>query len=160
MARTDSEIRVSTSVLDRLLDFEPKESGEGPRSRTTSVRDLKLSVLRDLEWILNTRQGFDIPEGLTETKRSVVAFGLPDFTAISIANANELGALTKNIKDAISFFEPRLLDLNIVFEPITNTERQIRFRVEARLDAEPHPEPITFDTVLNSGSGSFTVLEA
>jgi type VI secretion system protein ImpF len=160
MARTDNEIRVSTSVLDRLIDLEPRESREGPRSRTTSVSELKLSVLRDIEWLLNTRHGFDIPDGLEETNKSVVAFGLPDFTALSIANHNELAALTKDIKDAITFFEPRLLDLKIVFEPITNTERQIKFRIEARLDAEPHPEPITFDTVLNSGTGSFSVLES
>jgi len=159
MARIDGELRVTTSVLDRLLDFDPKQSKDGPRSRTTSIRELKQSVMRDLEWLLNTRHGIKVPEGLEETKRSVVFYGLPDFTGLSIANNAELKQLTKHIEDAINFFEPRFLDLKIIFEPITPLERQIRFRVEARLDAEPTPEPITFDTVMNSGTGNFSVIE-
>jgi hypothetical protein len=43
MARTDNEIRITPSVLDRLLDFEPTESKEAPKSRSKSLRELKLS---------------------------------------------------------------------------------------------------------------------
>lgn len=160
MAKSNNEIRVSLSVLDRLVDYEPGESREARRSHTASIKELKRAVLRDIEWLLNTRHGYEVPDDLEETKRSVVCYGLPDFTAISIANSNELSRLSDDIKDTITFFEPRFLDLAIIFEPISNTDRQIRFRIEARLDTEPSPEPILFDTVLNSGTGGFSVTES
>lgn len=159
MAQSTNEIRVTMSVLDRLVDYEPGESREAQRSHTASIKELKRAVLRDIEWLLNTRHGYEVPSDLEETKRSVVCYGLPDFTAISIANSNELSKLADDVKDTISFFEPRFLDLSIIFEPISNTDRQIRFRIEAQLDTEPSPEPILFDTVLNSGTGGFCVTE-
>ena len=160
MAKANNEIRVSRSVLDRLIDEEPGESRESRRSHTTSIKELKRSVLRDIEWLLNTRHGYKVPDDLEETKRSVICYGLPDFTALSIANSNELSRLADDVKDTITFFEPRFLDLSIIFEPISNTDRQIRFRIEAHLDTEPSPEPILFDTVLNSGTGGFSVSES
>jgi hypothetical protein len=40
MSRIDNEIRITPSVLDRLLDFEPDVSREAPKSRSKSLRDL------------------------------------------------------------------------------------------------------------------------
>jgi type VI secretion system protein ImpF len=149
--------RVKASILDRLLDFDPGESREPATARSIAARDLKKSVMRDLEWLLNTRLGFDIPESLEEVRKSVAYYGLPDFTALSIANFVELSRLKSDIEHAIKFFEPRLLDVQLIFEPITSTEKQIKFRVEARIDADPLPEEVAFDTVLNSGNGSFVI---
>src|SRR6266542_5705646 len=87
MARTDNEVRVTTSVLDRLLDYEPEITREPIASHSKSLRQLKQSVKRDLEWLLNTRQvAGGLPPGLKEINRSVAAYGLPDFTVISIRN--------------------------------------------------------------------------
>ena len=49
MARTDSNIRITPSVLDRLIDYDPRESRESPKSRSASLMELKASVRRDLE---------------------------------------------------------------------------------------------------------------
>ena len=55
MSRFDREVRVTPSVLDRLIDLEPRQSQEPPIVLSTSVADLKQAVRRDLEWLLNTR---------------------------------------------------------------------------------------------------------
>lgn len=52
----DNEIRITPSIVDRLLDFEPTNPNEAPKSRSQGMRELKQSVRRDLEWLLNTRQ--------------------------------------------------------------------------------------------------------
>ena len=156
MAREASS-RVRASIVDRLLDFAPDESREPLSARSIAARDLKNSVLRDLEWLLNTRQGFEVPESLEEVRRSVAYYGLPDFTALSVVSHVEVSRLKADLEHAIRFFEPRLLDVKLIFEPITNTEKQIKFRVEARIDADPLPEEVVFDTVLNSGNGRFVV---
>jgi type VI secretion system protein ImpF len=159
MPRANDNIRVTPSVLDRLIDYEPRESREPAKSHSLSIKELKQSVLRDLEWLLNTRHGFEVPESLEEATRSVVAYGLPDFTGISVQSQSELNRVARDIENAIRFFEPRFLELHIIFEPFSPLDRRIRFRIDARLDVEPTPEPITFDTVLSSGSGKFTVLQ-
>lgn len=160
MARTDHETRVTPSVLDRLLDFEPKSSTESPKSRSRSLAELKQSVRRDLEWLLNTRQYLgEIAENLEEVNKSVAVYGLPDFTGISAKSNTELKRLTRSLENALKIFEPRFLDVKVMLEPISNIERLLKFRIEAQLNIEPSPEPIAFDTVLQLGSGDFQVKE-
>ncbi|MDQ6787621.1 MAG: type VI secretion system baseplate subunit TssE [Acidobacteriota bacterium] len=160
MARTEKEIRVTPSVLDRLIDFDPKSSQEAPKSHSNSLRELKQSVRRDLEWLLNTRCYLDdIDENLEEVRKSVIVFGLPDFTGISAKSYAEQKSLTQALETAIKNFEPRFLDLKVFLEPISNVDRLMKFRIEASLDIEPAPEPIVFDTVLQLGSGEFEIQE-
>ena len=55
------------------IDIEPENRMENPLSRAQSVRLLKNSVRRDLEWLLNTRRIADPPdEGMKEVNRSDV----------------------------------------------------------------------------------------
>lgn len=160
MARTDNEIRITPSILDRLLDFDPELSSEAPKSRSKSLRELKISVRRDLEWLLNTRRFIEhIPENLEETHKSVAVYGLPDFTAASAKNPVEQKRLVKQIETAIKTFEPRFLDLKVTLEPSGTIERLLKFRIDARLDVEPTPEPVCFDTVFQLGSSEFSVTE-
>ena len=44
-------------------------------------------------------------------------------------------------------------------EPVSSTDRELRFKVEAFLNVEPTPEPVVFDTVLELGSGDFQINE-
>ncbi|MDQ3799487.1 MAG: type VI secretion system baseplate subunit TssE [Acidobacteriota bacterium] len=160
MARTDSEIRVTPSVLDRLLDFEPKSQQEAPKSRSRNLRELKQAVRRDLEWLLNTRcfpEGID--ENLEEVFKSVVVYGLPDITGVSAKNHLEQKRLTRALETAVKIFESRLIDLKVTLEPVGSSDKSLRFRIEARLDIEPTPEPIAFDTILQLDSGDFEVSE-
>lgn len=158
MARFDNEIRITLTVLDRLIDEEPNVSSEAPASRQKSLRQLKAAVRRDLEWLLNTRQMVDaVPPDLKETTRSLAVYGLPDFTSYSIKSPSERNRVRRALEQAISTFEPRLEDVTVSLDPMRETERILRFRVDARLKVEPVPEPITFDTVLQLGSGQYLV---
>lgn len=160
MSRTDNEIRVTPSLLDRLVDLEPKSSQEAPKSRSNSLRELKQSVQRDLEWLLNTRAyAGNVDERLEEVNKSVAVYGLPDFTAVSAKSHLEQTRMTKAIETAIKNFEPRFLDLRVTLEPISTTDKSLRFRIEANLNMEPSPEPVAFDTVLKVGSGDFEIKE-
>lgn len=161
MSRIDNEIRVTPSVFDRLIDYEPDQPQEAPKSRSTSLRELKQAVRRDLEWLLNTRVHVqEIGEGqLEEARKSVAFFGMPDFTGVSIRSHLEQKRLSRALETAIKHFEPRFIDLKVTLDPIDEVDRQIRFRIEARLDLEPTPEPIAFDTILQIGSGGFAVVE-
>ena len=119
---------------------------------------MKQSVQRDLEWLLNTRQvAGGLPSELKETNNSVAAFGLPDFTNLSIDSADDQKFIKREIEEAVRRFEQRLEGVVVSIEPVRPTERVLRFRIDARLKIDPAPEPITFDTVLQLGSGEYQV---
>jgi type VI secretion system protein ImpF len=160
MSRFDNDIRITTSVLDRLIDTEPDVNSEAPASRQKSLRDLKAAVKRDLEWLLNSRQVVGgIPEELKETSRSLAAFGLPDFTGVSLKNVQEQAFVRRTIERAIGLFEPRLEDVMVILMQSSSGEQVMRFRIDARLKVDPAPEPVTFDTLLQLDNGQYVVRE-
>lgn len=149
---------VTLSVLDRLIDMDPRSQREAPRSRSASLQEMKIAVRRDLEWLLNSRTFLDAEElGLEEAKKSVAVYGLPDITGMGAENPDEQRRLARSLEHAIRIFEPRFLNPRISLEPPTEVDRSIRFRIEAQLDVDPAPEPVVFDTVLQMGSGDFAV---
>jgi type VI secretion system protein ImpF len=158
MSRFDNEIRITPSVLDRLIDERPDQSREAPATRQTSLRLLKQAVKRDLEWLLNTRATPEgVPEGLAEVSRSVALYGLPDLTTTSIKNPDDRMRLRDAVAATVRVFEPRLEGVEVSLEAESEAGRSIRFRIDARLRVDPVPEPVTFDTTLQLTSGEFEV---
>ena len=159
MPRTPGDITVTLSVLDRLIDNEPKAQTEAPLTRSQSVRLLKAAVQRDLEWLLNTRRIFQEPdESLKEVNRSAYVYGLPDFSQYTMASAADQAKLLRQLLNTVKMFEPRLASVRIV--PVETTEsgiQQFRLRIEAMLLMDPSPEPVSFDTVIGLKSGTCKV---
>jgi len=157
MSRFDNEVRVTPSVLDRLLDYEPEISREAVASRSKNLRLLKQSVRRDLEWLLNTRRTPWIPEELVEVRHSVAAYGLPDFTGISMKNYEECQRLLADVAETVRIFEPRLANVRVEMEGESGPGIAMRFRIDGQLKVEPAPEPVSFDTRINSSLRAFEV---
>ena len=156
----ERDLNITPSILDRLIDLEPVNQNEAASARYQSLRELKSSVRRDLEALLNTRIPiYRIDESLEEIKQSVALYGLPDFTSMGATNAEEQGFMTSTIQKAIETFEPRFIGVKVSLEPVDNQAKQVRFRIEANLDIEPSPEPVVFDTVLQSANSGFKVEE-
>jgi type VI secretion system protein ImpF len=156
MARGAGETTITISLLDRLIDVEPDNRLENPLSRAQSVRLLKSSVRRDLEWLLNTRRIADPPdEGLKEVNRSTYVYGLPDLSAVSIGSSGDRNRLVRQLLATINMFEPRLANVRVVLvETPDSGKKDVRMRIEAMLRMDPVPEPISFDTVIELKSGS------
>lgn len=157
MSRIVDEIRINLSVLDRLVDFEPEVKAEPPTSRSKAIRQVKQALKRDLEWLLNTRRAFEVPNELPLLSDSLLAYGLPDFSNVSVKNSGDQHNLTLAVEAALRRFEPRLEDVVVSVASASVLERAFRFRIEARLRVDPVPEPISFDTTLQIGSGNFAV---
>jgi type VI secretion system protein ImpF len=156
----ERELSITPSIVDRLVDHEPRNQNEAPKSRLQTLSELKQSVRRDIEYLLNTRiTNRNLDENLEEVRRSVAFYGLPDFTASSANDPEEQSRMTAAIEKAIEIFEPRFVGLRVHLEPVDPLDKQLRFRIEANLNVEPAPEPVVFDTVLQSGNGEFAVIE-
>lgn len=161
MARIEADSLVTQSVLDRLVDREPLNSADPSMTRAQSVRLLKASLRRDLEWLLNSRR---IAEELgpehTELVSSVYYYGLPDVTALSFSNPKDRTKLVRSLESTIRTFEPRITNVKVIpVETATDggTRQVLRFQVEGLLKMDPAPEQISFDTVLQLTSGEYQV---
>ena len=159
MSKREVEPTVQQSVLDRLLDFEPRLAGDPPLSWSDSVNRLRDAVRRDIEWLLNTRRisepaSADFPE----VQASVYHFGLPDITSLSRDSSETPETLRRQIEECIRLFEPRLNSVQVIIRNRGSDARQrLHFSIQALLEMEPNPERVMFDTVLETGSGAFSV---
>jgi type VI secretion system protein ImpF len=147
------------SVLDRLLDDDPAVTTEPARNRAQLLRDLKLSVRRDLEDLLNTRRRTLVPPpGLAEVGDSLITYGIPDFSGTGPTSAKERETFCRVIEGVIQDHEPRLLQVSV--DLVSNPEpvdRTLRFRIDALLRADPSPEPVVFDSTLEPATHQFAV---
>ena len=146
------------SVLDRLIDQEPKNRSEALPTYAQTLRAIKASLRRDLEFLLNTRRTpQEAPDAADELQRSVYHYGLPDLTTLSARSVSDQNKLLKIIETVIAYFEPRLANVKVSLAPITGTGRLVRFVIEGMLRIDPAPEHVAFDTVLELTSGQYEV---
>jgi type VI secretion system protein ImpF len=161
MAKRGIERTVRQSLLDRLIDDQP-QVGTDPVMGFQESRDRVLASLRrDLEALLNTRRGPDTsPEEFEELQRSVLHYGLPDIGEVSQDSADAHARLLRQVKDAITTFEPRLTQIRVerIPEPAEGGgRREVRFVIHGLLRMDPNPEQVVFDTVLELASGEYEV---
>lgn len=159
MPRPDAERPLLPSVLDRLIDREPRASAEPPGGRPRLLAEVKAAVKRDLEWLLNTKRMPGPPAGMPHLTASLLTYGLPDLTACSLASVQDRERLRRSIEAAIRRFEPRLTGVGVTLVEGEGGElgRDLRFRIDAMLRAEPEPEPVTFDSMLQVNTMAFLV---
>lgn len=158
MARQEIDRPVLQSILDRLIDLDPRTPAEAPFTRSESVREFKLSVRRDIEWLLNSRAMPEkIDEGLEEVQRSVLYFGLPDLTSLS-DSGEDRQRLLRLVETAIATYEPRFQNVSVSEGAVASADaREVRFLIQATLRMDPAPEVVFFDTVLDLSSREYQV---
>ncbi|MGH8013244.1 MAG: type VI secretion system baseplate subunit TssE [Candidatus Binataceae bacterium] len=159
MAPDNARNEIVPSLLDRLIDDHPELSHEPLSSRFYDVRQLEASVARDLESMLNTRQERleELAAEFVETGKSLLAYGLPDFTTYNLLAPDDRNRLRRAIENAIARFEPRLQRVRVSMETPNQTDHSLRFRIEALLRVDPATEPVTFDTILQLQTQEYTV---
>jgi type VI secretion system protein ImpF len=159
MTTQEVERTARNSVLDRLIDEDPRRSADRPASWAESVAALKASLLRDMEWLLNTRR---IPEPARdiypEVQRSVYHYGMPDLQSVSGDSDAARRQVLRQVEECIEQFEPRLMSVRIT--PVATKgggQREFRLNIQALLRMEPNPERVSFDTVVDVSSGAVRV---
>ncbi len=142
--------RVQQPLLDRLIDDEPDRERDAPLSEADSMAALRNAVRRDLEALLNARRRWrSWPAHMTQLATSPVGYGIPDFASGAFSDARRREELRLEIEATIRRFEPRFLSVrvNLIDNP-DRLETTLRLRIEAVVHAEPAPESVTFDTLV------------
>ncbi len=158
MARSGPEPNVTLSLLERLTDNELSLRTDPPQGRAQSLRVLKASLRRDIEWLLNTRRSIEAPQETTlELERSLFNYGLPDIAGLGVHSTQDQKRLLWMIESTIANFEPRILGARVTMEQVAGSSRILRFQIQGLLRIDPAPERVTFDTVLELTSGEYQV---
>ena len=170
-------VKLSEEVI-RLYEHKPKGRGlmnlnrmlledAYPRHlRTRRVREtpytlqeLKQSVSRDIEALLNTRRELltELPPEFQEVNYSVLTYGLPDFTSMSLNSHKDRKSIRREIETTLGRFEPRLRAIKVTVEGPKKLEHALHFRIDAMLLVEPNPEAVSFDAMLQLSTSTYQV---
>ena len=156
--KTSHVALLNRMLLDEIFPDELHKMRK-PAPSSTNVRELKKSISRDIEALLNTRRELleGAPAEYKEVNNSLLMFGLPDFTSYSLLNPEHRKLIRRSVEEALNKFEPRLKSVRVTLEPPSKFDVALHFRIDALLRLDPAPEPVTFDAALQLGTSSYSV---
>lgn len=139
-------------LFDNLKETPP----DPPRGEAARRRSLADSVRRELERLLNTR--VSVPaHRLRERQRSVIDYGIPDFSHLGPKSKSARIWLEREIGAAIAAFEPRLVNVQVSVELDDRRPDALSGKIEGLLADDGILEPISFPVLLRAESGKTRV---
>ena len=161
MARVDKKKKLRPSILDRLFDNDPNNNVEVDPDQHQKLKDLRGSVRRDLENLLNTRFRMIEPESeYTEIQSSLLNYGLPDLATVNISDKEKRKDFIQHMETVLIEYEPRFKSVKVRYMENSDTlDRTLRFRIDATLYADPSPEIVVFDSILEPVTRTVNVEE-
>lgn len=170
---------VPSSFLDCLIGDADEDVTRMPGR--TSPADFIASVARDIEALLNcrnvrksvvmfredertTRMGGKNVHDAKQDKRpvrpidhSVFMLGLPDFSALSLANGGNRMSLVSAVGDAIRTFEPRLSHVEVHLSGDARACASLQFSITANLNVPDVASEVTFEAWFQSMNLQFAI---
>lgn len=149
----------SPTLFERLFDDEPYRIGETTALKHLSIDQLKDSVARDLEALLNSRRGLSDARLISFplAQRSLLAYGVEDFVGFSLANPADCHRICKSIEETIAAHESRLKSVRVTLTPSENTTNSLHFTIHALLVVLPAREPVNFDALLQPSTQQYRI---
>jgi type VI secretion system protein ImpF len=159
-----SRDRLQPAFLDRLIDKKPENQAlESPEDRVMSKVELRRSVLRDLNWLLNSTGGLHNlnRDAYPHVRSSVLNFGLPALSGTLVSKI-ELSSLEQWIRQAIVDFEPRIVAETLTVRGIEPENpllhhNALSFEISGQMWAQPYPLDVFFRTSVDLETGSTKV---
>ncbi len=139
-------------LLDRLL-------GLGPGGRFLSQEQLKESVARDLEALLNTRTALSpqVLHAYPECASSILNFGLVDFAGLSHSSSEDRMRICSSIRQAVERHEPRLCNVQVSLAERTGTVNRIDIVIVGKLRMQGGNEAVSFSAALQPSSLHYSI---
>lgn len=144
------------SLFDKLFEAE----GQSPYAlRRLSIEEMKETVARDIEALLNTRMVFTEEDlrRFPNCQRSVLTYGLSDFSGLSLASHYDREFICRSLEQAIARHEPRLKHVRVMLQVDSRATSVLYFAITAMLDVGPAHEPVTFDATLQPSTLQYSV---
>lgn len=142
-------------LFDRLVNEPlPEDSG-----RRVPINEVRNSISRDLENLLNTRsEGARlITDAFKECHASSLTYGILDFSSYSLLSPHDRDRIRRSLEQAISLHEGRLTRVRVQLEPQRELDRALRFRIDALMELGEGDEKVRFDAVLQLNTQTYMV---
>jgi type VI secretion system protein ImpF len=157
--------KLQPCLLDRLTDQHPDKQMEGTQDRVVSFRRYREAVFRDLHMLLTSpRPEFEegVLEEFDQIATSVVNYGVHNLCG-RVSTSLDLHDLARDLRTAISAFEPRInaasLSVEAIIDHWKNTGHELIFEVRGDLWANPAPQELIIRTKLDLETGDFALSE-
>jgi type VI secretion system protein ImpF len=165
MAKGRNREFLQPSLLDRLTDEEPEKKSEPKERRGLTQAKLRQSVLRDLNWLLNSSNLASVQDldDCPEVANSVVNYGLPGLSGHTVSGV-DIPEIERLLKQAICDFEPRILRRTIKIRLDVDEQKMshnaMTFDIEGELWADPVPLHIYLKTELDLEAGDIKIFDS
>ncbi|MRS88804.1 type VI secretion system baseplate subunit TssE [Enterobacteriaceae bacterium RIT714] len=134
------------TLLDRLLDDEPKKRHESIEASFYDARTLRRMVQRDLIELLNC---VNIERELCPVKHSDIAQSVMNYGISPVSgspvNRHNWRELEQSVRDAILRFEPRIIPQSLIVRDLNNEKGQpykngkMLFEIRGLIYWKPYP---------------------
>jgi len=109
---------------------------------------LERSIEQELSRLLNTRCACPLAV-LATRERSVIDYGLPDYTALCTGSSGDRQRLVELVRDTIVAFEPRLRNVQVEISMMPNCRHALRVDVGGMVLIDGRLEPVRFNINAN-----------
>jgi type VI secretion system protein ImpF len=154
-----SKAKYAQTLFERIADNAHLESRERGNLRLITAEEVKESVARDLESLLNSRCAFDDEafKNYPESLHSMCSYGMNDFAGLSLANPADRNRICRSLERAIAIHEKRLTEVKASLELDEGSTNRLRFVINALLLVHPSTEPVFFDALLQPSTLQYSV---
>jgi type VI secretion system protein ImpF len=153
---SERKVEVRMPLFDRLVDRDRFLRRELRPMRTLDRRGVKESGGRGRGERL--KKTSPIPaHRLAGRVRSVIDYGIPDFSTFSARNVDDWPRLAEILRTAIQIYEPRLAQVQVEVTKMAGDDFTLVAHIEAVLITENVPQPVSFTTNLMTREGSAEV---
>lgn len=123
-----------------------------------NIQELKDSVARDIEELLNTRSiQIDNFDQFPQAKKTVINFGILDFVGLSTANPLHRDQICQAIQETIGNQETRLSHVQVFMHIDSDHVGSLLLTIRGVLNLQPISEPVIFDAVLNPSTQQYSI---
>lgn len=162
---------VADLTMDGLTD-DPEEQAEMsrssmrfytvPRIERFNEAALRATVLRELNWILNTTNLASVQDldDYPEVETSVLNYGVHDMAG-KLLQRRAIQGRARDIRDAIRAYEPRIDPQGLEVDPVTSSDKPnaVTFVIRGDVTTAVNALPVEFKTDVEIDTGAATLRE-
>ncbi|MCM2369876.1 type VI secretion system baseplate subunit TssE [Aporhodopirellula aestuarii] len=162
MADLSLKEKLQPSLLDRLIDDASRVQRESRSQRIHSLTQHRASVLRDLEWLMNTDNAESVHD-LTDfpnVAASVINYGMPGLAGRTLS-AVDISDIENRLGDAIRLYEPRIIpdtvQVKATYSDQESSVNALVFEIKGDLWATPVPLKLFLRTNVDLETGDIRI---